>query len=245
MEFVTLLIAFVFLLAGVVKGAVGLGLPPIAMGLLVIVMPPVEAAALVVLPSFLTNTWQMFDGPHLKQLLRRYWLLLVCAFAGTLVGSDWLASENTGLGTAILGAILAAYALAGLVAVRYTVTVVSQKWLDPVIGLLTGLATAATGVSSIPVVPYLQAAGLEKNELIQAMGLSFTIATVALAYNLLSVGALSPDLGPAAGVATVSVFVGLWLGRVIRKGLKPETFRFWFLIALLALGIYLVIGSVI
>ena len=67
-----LFIAAVLVIAGLVKGAVGLGLPPIAMGLMVIVMPPVEAAALLVLPSFLTNAWQMLRGPYFRQLLRRF-----------------------------------------------------------------------------------------------------------------------------------------------------------------------------
>ena len=64
MDFILLFVVIIFLLAGAVKSAVGLGLPPIAMGLLVMVMSPVEAAALVVLPSFLTNAWQMLGvGP--------------------------------------------------------------------------------------------------------------------------------------------------------------------------------------
>src|SRR6185295_20338072 len=43
-------IAFVFLLAGFVKGVVGLGLPTISMGLLSLAMPPAQAAALLVVP---------------------------------------------------------------------------------------------------------------------------------------------------------------------------------------------------
>ena len=60
-----ILVAAVFALAGFVKGAIGLGLPTIAMGLLAIVMPPVEAAAILILPSLLTNIWQMVAGPSL------------------------------------------------------------------------------------------------------------------------------------------------------------------------------------
>ena len=52
-----------FLLAGLVKGVIGLGLPTIAMGLLAIVLPPAQAAALLVVPSFVTNVWQLAFGP--------------------------------------------------------------------------------------------------------------------------------------------------------------------------------------
>jgi uncharacterized protein len=58
-------IGAVFALAGLIKGVIGLGLPTVSMGLLAIVMPPLQAAAILVLPSFLTNVWQMVGGPSL------------------------------------------------------------------------------------------------------------------------------------------------------------------------------------
>ncbi len=243
MDATTIFVAGVFVLAGAVKGAVGLGLPPIAMGLLAIVMPPVEAASVMVLPAFLTNAWQMLAGPYFRGLARRLWPLLLCVVAGTLMGSDWLNEENARVGTIILGIILAVYALSGLVSVQYVVDAAKQKWAGPVAGGLTGLTTAATGVSSIPVVPYFQAIGLEKDELVQAMGLSFTVSAVALTVNLASVGALSPSSGPIVAVAIAAVFAGIWLGQLLRKSLNPRTFRVWFLVALLALGLYLVARS--
>ena len=76
-----LFVGAVFFLAGFVKGVIGLGLPTIAMGLLAIVMPPVEAAGLLILPSLLTNAWQMIAGPALRPLLRRLWpTCLRCAW---------------------------------------------------------------------------------------------------------------------------------------------------------------------
>ena len=67
----TLLVVITFLLAGTVKGVIGLGLPTIAMGLLGLSMPPAQAAALLIVPSTLTNLWQLAAGGHLLALLRR------------------------------------------------------------------------------------------------------------------------------------------------------------------------------
>jgi hypothetical protein len=53
--------------------------------------------------------------------------------------------------------------------------------------------TAATGVFVIPAVPYLQALGFDREELMKALGLSFTVSTVALAWSLAGSGTL--DLG--------------------------------------------------
>ena len=52
-----------FLLAGFVKGVIGLGLPTVSMGLLTLVMPPAKAASLLIVPSFVTNLWQLAAGP--------------------------------------------------------------------------------------------------------------------------------------------------------------------------------------
>jgi hypothetical protein len=243
MDSTTIVVAGVFVLAGAVKGAAGLGLPPIAMGLLVIVMPPVEAAAVLVLPSFVTNAWQMLAGPCFGQLVYRLWPLLVCAVAGTLAGSGWLTEENARIGTAVLGLILAVYAATGLVSVRFVIGTARQRWAGPLAGGATGLITAATGVSSIPVVPYFQAIGLEKDELVQAMGLSFTVSTVALAVNLAAVDALSWSSGPTILVALAAVLIGLRAGQRVRDRMDPALFRTWFLVALLALGLYLVVRS--
>ncbi len=52
-----------FLIAGFVKGVIGLGLPTVSMGLLSVVMPPAKAASLLIVPSFVTNVWQLARTP--------------------------------------------------------------------------------------------------------------------------------------------------------------------------------------
>ena len=68
-----LLTTTAFLLAGLVKGVVGLGLPTLAMALLALAMPPAQAAALLILPSLVTNVWQMRPWPTLAPMTRRLW----------------------------------------------------------------------------------------------------------------------------------------------------------------------------
>ena len=51
-----------FALAGFVKGVIGLGLPTVSIGLLGLLMTPAEAAAILVVPSLVTNIWQAAVG---------------------------------------------------------------------------------------------------------------------------------------------------------------------------------------
>ncbi|HUN47031.1 MAG TPA: sulfite exporter TauE/SafE family protein [Stellaceae bacterium] len=225
-----------FLLAGFVKGVIGMGLPTVGMGLLGLLMPPAKAAALLVVPSLVTNLWQLLAGPSVGALLRRLWPLLLGICLGTWAGGGLLLGEHGGRATAALGVALAVYAVVGLLAPRFSVPSRAQPWLGPVVGATTGVVTAATGVFVIPAVPYLQALALEKEDLVQALGLSFTVSTLALAATLAKGGALPTSIAGASLLALAPALVGMVLGQLLRTRVRPEIFRRCFFLGLLALG---------
>jgi len=86
-------VTLTFVLAGFVKGVIGLGLPTVAMGLLAVVMTPAQAAALLVAPSFLTNVWQAM-GPELAPLTRRLWPMLLGICVGVWAGGGLLTADS-------------------------------------------------------------------------------------------------------------------------------------------------------
>ena len=233
------IIAITFLLAGIVKGIAGMGLPTLAMGLLGTVMPPVAAASLLIVPSFITNVWQLFSGPSFASILRRLWLMMAGIMAGTIAGARLLASDNVKWTTAGLGAALIAYAAYSLLARQPMVPAKAERWSSPVVGFLTGLVTGGTGVFVVPAVPYIQALGLSRDDLIQALGLSFTVSTIALAVGLASHGAFDAGHLAMSSLAVLPALLGMWLGQVLRQRISPATFRRWFLAFLILLGLEL------
>jgi hypothetical protein len=77
------LIGLAFLLAGMVKGIIGMGLPTVAMSVLGLLIGTPEAVALLALPTLLTNTWQLLGGPGFGRLLRRFsltWMLVIGSY---------------------------------------------------------------------------------------------------------------------------------------------------------------------
>jgi uncharacterized protein len=229
-------IALTFFLAGIVKGVSGMGLPTVAMGLLGAIMSPVAAAALLIVPSFVTNVWQLFAGPRFTALIGRLWLMILGIVLGTVVGSSILASDNVRWTTAGLGAALVIYAGFTLLARQVSVPAGLERWLSPLVGLTTGAVTGGTGVFVIPAVPYLQALGLSKDDLIQGLGLSFRVSTIALAAGLAWHGAFQPANWASSSLAVAPALLGMWLGQAIRQRVSPMAFRRWFLICLLLLG---------
>ncbi|TIQ17674.1 MAG: sulfite exporter TauE/SafE family protein [Mesorhizobium sp.] len=234
-------IAITFLLAGIVKGVTGMGLPTLAMGLLGTIMPPVAAASLLIVPSFATNVWQLFAGPSFASILRRLWLMMIGILIGTAAGSWLLASDNVKWTTAGLGAALIAYGAYTLLARQLTVPVPAEGWSSPAVGFITGIVTGGTGVFVVPAVPYIQALGLGKDDLIQALGLSFTVSTIALAVGLASHGAFQLEHIAMSSLAVAPALLGMWLGQVLRQRINPKTFRRWFLIFLILLGFELLV----
>ncbi|QCI63789.1 sulfite exporter TauE/SafE family protein [Phreatobacter stygius] len=240
-----LTIALTFFLAGIVKGVTGMGLPTVAMGVLATVMPPVGAASLLIVPSFVTNVWQLLAGPSFAALSSRLWLMMAGITAGTIAGSWLLTNDSGGWTTPALGAALMIYAGMSLMAWQLTVPARLEPRLSPFIGLATGVVTGGTGVFVIPAVPYLQALGLGKEDLIQALGLSFTVSTIALAIGLAGGGAFRFDSIGASVLAVAPALAGMGLGQWVRRRVSPATFRRWFLICLLLLGLQLLLRPLI
>lgn len=237
--FAVLLVA-TFLAAGLVKGVTGMGLPTVAMGLLGTAMPPSAAAALLVIPSFVTNVWQMASGPATGRLLRRFWRLALGIVLGT-VGSAALLVRSDPLWSGFaLGIALIVYAGYALVSPALAVSASHERWLSPAVGVVTGAITGATGVFVMPAVPYLQALRLGKDDLVQALGLSFTVSTLALAVGLMLNGAFRLDQIGLSTLAVLPALVGMWLGQRIRARISPAGFRRCFLLFLLLLGLELV-----
>jgi hypothetical protein len=210
------------------------------MGLLATAMPPVQAAALLIVPSLVTNVWQMIAGPALGPIVRRLWPVMAGVCLGTWAGIGLMSGASARTGTILLGVALALYALSGLWSLRASIARSREKILGPLTGAITGLVAAATGVFVIPAVPYLQAIGLEKDELVQALGLSFTVSTIALSVNVAAAGAVSLALAGPTVLALAVAGIGMALGQAVRARLAPPVFRRWFFVGLLALGIYLV-----
>jgi uncharacterized membrane protein YfcA len=235
-----LAIAAVFLLAGVVKGIIGLGLPTVAIGLLATRMPPAQALAITIMPAIVTNLWQTFAGGHLRDILRRLWPLMIGTCLGIWAGSGLMTGPYARYGTVVLGVLLIIYAAIGLRHFRFTVAPERQRWVGGGIGLVTGVIAAATGVQVIPSMPYMQAIGMEKDELVQALGVFFTTATLALSFNLTAAGLLSAATALPGAVALCTAFAGMALGQVVRARMDAAAFRRWFLYALIALGLYLI-----
>jgi hypothetical protein len=130
------------------------------------------------------------------------------------------------------------YAAIGLGNIRFHVVRAHEHVAGGIVGLITGFVAAFTGVQVIPSMPFMQSVGMEKDELVQALGVFFTVSTVAQFYNLNDAGLLTRATLLPATVAMAAAFAGMFIGQLVRARLDVDAFRRWFL------GLHLV-GSTI
>ncbi len=238
-------VAAIFILAGFVKGVIGLGLPVVSLTLLTITLGLKEAMALMLIPALVTNIWQSLSGDSLSVILRRLWTLLLAICIVVWFGASLLAEIDTAWLLTLLGVVLCGYSTVSLITPQIPSPGRAEYWLSPLVGALNGLITGLTGTFAVPGVFYLQALGLPRDAFVQAMGVLFTVSTISLAVALRGHNQLPPELGALSAAALIPAIGGMAGGQRVRRHLTERRFRQVFFYSLLVLGFYIVVRSIL
>jgi hypothetical protein len=101
-----------------------------------------------------------------------------------------------------------------------------------------------TGSFVVPGVLYLNALGLTRQQLIQAMGMLFTLSTLALALALGNYGLIDEAQILESSIALLPAVIGMLVGQAIRGAISESVFRRVFFLSLLILGAYIVFNAI-
>jgi uncharacterized protein len=235
----------VFLLAGTVKGLVGLGLPTITIALTSLVLPLTESIALITLPTIVTNVWQAAVGGRFRYILRRHWPLIVPLMI-VLYLTVWLIGQKgPNWASVVLGMVLVVYGVMGLARLRLRLAPDLEKPLSPVIGVVSGFIAGLVGVPVIPLMPYLQALEIRPAELVQTLGIVLCATSLTLTGSLINFGLLDGPHALLSAAAMVPSMAGMWIGQRIRARLSIEQFRIAVFTALSLTGLYTVLSRLL
>lgn len=232
-------IAVAFVVAGVAKGAIGMGMPPIAIGLMSFAVPLDSAIAIMVLPTMVTNIWQAIYGGGFRVLMRRFGPMAFTAMAGIALAAAIFGHLGSPRAAGWVGVILVLYSLLALTPWRPRVPRAIERWANPVIGLASGVVAGTTGVAAVPFLPYMQSLEMDRHELVQALGIMFLYITGMLAVVLAWQGAYHLTNLASSVAAIAPTMFGVWLGQIARRRLSAETFRKAFIFGMFAVGLHL------
>ena len=242
---VVVLVVLVFFVAGTIKGLIGFGLPTVSIAILAAFLGLIEAMTLMLLPSLITNLFQGLVGKYLIRLIRRYWSMFIFGAVFTWLSSSLLSPGHAATFAVILGVVLILYGLSSLYSLQLPSPGSRERWISPLVGTVSGGITGITGVFLVPAVGYLQALRMERDELIQAIGLWVTIATLSLAFSLKDHDLFSNELGLLSLTAVFPALLGMWVGRILRPRLSESAFRHLFFAALMLLGVYISVSGIV
>ncbi len=228
------------LLAGTVKGAIGIGLPAMAVGILTLFIEPKQAVAIILFPMLVSNIWQCYRGRMFWLTLRRYWMFAVVLFVG--VGATNLT----------LGGIADKYLLGVTGVVILVFVAVSFGFRMPRLpdrldrpaqfgfGVISGLMGGLTGVWGPPMVIYLSARQTEKDEFVATTGLLILVGSLPLLGGYLAQGFMDRQLAVVSATMVVPTLIGFTLGEYLRSRMSTEKFRRVLLFVFLGLGLNLI-----
>src|SRR6185503_17989516 len=224
------------------KGAIGMGMPPIAIGLMSFAVPLESAIANMVVPTMVTNVWQAVYGGGFRMLMHRFGVMAVAAMIGILAVGLFLSDLGSPGTAGWVGVLLVLYSVIALTPWRPRVPRRAEPWANPLVGLASGAVAGSTGVAAVPFLPYMQSLEMEAHELVQALGIMFLFITGMLAVSLALDGAYQLTNSLGSVLAIVPTMAGVWLGQRARRRLSPHTFRKIFIFGMLLVGLHLARG---
>jgi uncharacterized membrane protein YfcA len=230
-----------YLGAGFVKGVTGLGYSTTCLAIMVTFIGLEKALPLVLIPSICSNLVVMFQAGHLVAMLKRFWLMYLLTLPSLIFGLYFFGTFGPKWPTLALGCVLFLYAAISLFAVELRLSETGERKLKGPVGILTGVINGMTGSQIIPVIIYLQALPLSRNEFIQAINISFSLSTVIMFIGLGKMGIFTVETGLISLIGLVPVYVAIHFGGIIRDKMSTEGFRRVVLTMLLLMGTNLII----
>ena len=237
------LTAIAFLTAGLVKGTLGLGLPIVVIAILTATIGLQSAIGLILLPSIVMNIWQALVGGHFVELLRRLWTLILMTVAGVWVGVQVLAAANVALLTSLLAVVLILYSTWSLSRAQIRPPGRWEGVLSPVVGFLAGAMFGMVGNFMVPGVIYHQALDLGRDRLVQALGMSYVVISVAMLAFMSRFALIDGATLLVSAAAMVPGMIGMAIGRQLRQFLNEAQFRTLFFLGLIAVGGYMLVRA--
>ncbi|MFK7853059.1 MAG: sulfite exporter TauE/SafE family protein [Granulosicoccus sp.] len=235
----------VYLIAGIIKGALGIGFPTVAISLMAQFTDARTAITLVVIPMMVTNAWQVFRSRQVRWVFQRFWLLLLVMllFIGifSLMAAD-IPEKNV---TLFLGVIVTLYAASSLYRPVIAISEQRDKPAQIVTGVLAGIMGGIVSVWAPPVLIYLSARRLKKEQFVSTVGVLLFLGSCVLFGGYWKAGLLGASILSLSVLLVLPSLLGFRMGEIVRGRLSDHRFERLLLWFFLLVGINLIRRAII
>jgi uncharacterized protein len=228
------------IVAGLLKGMIGVGMPVIALPLLSLFIDVKSAAMLLSMPLIFSNLPQALEGGNTGRSLVQLMPVLLGMIPGLFLGVRVLLALDANVAKMIAGLVL--MGVGGVTLFEPKLQLQSRLAVPAGVtfGFFGGILGGIAAMPGPLVFIFLLAKGLRGQAFTKEASLYLVVSAALLAIFLAANGPFS-WLDVAMSMATMlPVVLGMYLGQHMRDRIAPEVFRKLVLIAVIAAGAELV-----
>ncbi len=234
---------FTLLLAGIVKGALGMGLPLFAVPILVTVFDLPTAIALMIVPILTSNLIQAWEGKN-KQIsistFKRFFPLIITLIPFTIFTAQYISKIDIKLGSLFMGLIVIIFSLSNLINNNIIIKPKAEIIISPIIGIIAGILGGISSLIGPLIAMYLIALKLEKDFFVITIAIIFLSFSITLYSTLAINGVMNFNNITGSLLATIPVMFGVILGNKLRGKINQKKFKIILIIFLIIIGINLI-----
>jgi len=232
-----LALVLIYFLAGIVKGALGIGFPTAAIAMSATVFDARSAIAFVVIPMCLINVWQIYRSGQVLQVLANNWRLVSAMVVTIAIFSLLSADVPIRWLTLLLGIITATFAVLSLWRSPPVLPDRYNNVAQLITGAVSGVIGGLVGVWAPPIIVYLTSRRVSTLEFVQVVGVLLFIGSFVLLLGYTSTGIVNRDNALGSSLLVIPALAGFAIGEFVRVKLSKERFHKLVLILFLILGL--------
>ena len=229
-----LFLIFTFIVSGIIKGFLGLGLPSTAMGLLTLVIEPIHAISIMVAPILFSNIFQYARSSQPYKTFTELKVFALSIIVSIFVTSLFITAYPKSLLTIAIGSSMVIFSLNQWFG--FKIQIGPSYSFQVLIGTLSGVLGGLSSIWSPPVAMYLIARDYNKEDFISATGFLFMVGGIPLGLGLYFAGVLTFAIAIQSFAALIFVLIGFRIGEYLRSFVNQQTFRNSVLVAFIILG---------
>jgi len=235
-----ILFALIFIVAGIVKGVTGIGLPLTSIAILTTFISPLQAIGLNMIPVILANIRQFTQAKSPLTTAKKYKIFALFLVIGVSFTSFLTASLSDETLKLLIGFLVIIFALDNLLRKSWSLNMAHDKYWQIFMGTISGLIGGLTSIWGVPIIMYLILRKADKEEFVDTTGFLFLIAVIPATFGYIYTGILKADMIPLSIVCAIAAMIGMSIGKQIRKRIVLETFKRLVLILFILIGIKLI-----
>jgi len=229
------------LIAGLVKGVVGFGMPMILISGLSSVVSPELALAGLILPTLATNGVQALrQGWRAAwESTRRFRMFLLAGFMSLVIAAQFVRVLPQSVLFLIIGTPIVIFALSQLLGKELRLPAASRR-IELCVGTFAGFMGGLSGIWGPPTVAYLTATNTPKADQLRVQGVIYGLGAVALTFAHIQSGVFNLETAPLSVLMVFPALIGMVIGDAVQTRIDQVMFRKATLVVLMIVGLNLV-----